>query len=494
MDKTGEKGGRLSVAFVCIALGMLAIPSVLMPLSGDAAAGEKRVLAEFPQVVTEDGAPNQRFFEEFGSWFADRFAFRSQLVDADATIKQHLFLQSATDEVVVGTDGWLYYAGDLNDYRRWNAMSDAALDNAAFNLALTQEALQEAGKRFVVCVVPNKATLYPQHMPYYELEGEGESNLDRLELRLRDAGVHVVSLKEAFAAHDEVLYLMRDSHWNNQGALIGYDALLKALGRQHETYEGAEQVLDETHLGDIDVMLHPVSAVAEEQVAYPHASDFSYLSEEKTPDGSVVVTQSTRDGTRGSLLMFRDSYGDAILPYMASAYAHATFTRLIPYDMGRSALSGVDDVIIERVERHLSRFASKPPYMAAPKREGIAEGVQASDDTTCAVSMNGGYLVVEGTLDDALWSPGGAYHVYVRVGQGDEPCCEAFHVSPDNERAESSEGIETGDAAIASDGGYIAYIEAAELTRNEQGSVSILFQRDNRVLCVHTQQYDWEEL
>lgn len=494
MGNTATKRHMLSVAFVWATLLMLVMPAALMPWFGGEASNEKRALAEFPQLTGDEGKPNRRFFEEFGTWFADHFAFRAQLVDLDATIRQRIFLQSATDEVVVGTNGWLYYAGDLNDYRRWNRMSEEALDNAVFNLVLMQEMLQEAGKRFVVCVVPNKATLYPQHMPYYELAGEGQSNLERLETRLREAGVHVVSLADEFAAHDEVLYLERDSHWTNQGALVGYDALIKALGRQHETYEAATQQTDNTHVGDIDAMLHPVTARPEQQVIYPKAQEFTYLSKEQTPDGSYVVTRSTRDGAQNTLLMFRDSYGDAILPYMASAYGQAVFTRLVPYDMGTKALSGVDDVIVERVERHLARFASKPPYMPAPRREGVVESQQEDTDTTCKVSINGGYLVVEGTLDEALMRDGaGTYRVYVRINHNDKQIYEAFHVSPDDERAESATGVGSSDAAITNDGGYLAYLDMADLSTSDEGSVDILFERNDKVSCVHVQQLDWNE-
>ena len=37
----------------------------------------------------------------------------------------------------------------------------------------------------------------------------------------------------------------------------------------------------------------------------------------------------------GSLVMYRDSFGNALLPYMADAYANAYFSRGIPYQLMR---------------------------------------------------------------------------------------------------------------------------------------------------------------
>ena len=46
------------------------------------------------------------------------------------------------------------------------------------NVALMQETVESRGKRFVFSVAPNKNTLFPERMPYYELPGDGASNYE----------------------------------------------------------------------------------------------------------------------------------------------------------------------------------------------------------------------------------------------------------------------------------------------------------------------------
>lgn len=101
-------------AYVVVLVAMLSVPLLAMPFAPRPEVSEKRTLAEPPQVIDEVGALNVNLLADAGGFFTDHFAFRPYLVDLNATIREKLFMVSATPNVVVGTDGWLYYSG------RWN--------------------------------------------------------------------------------------------------------------------------------------------------------------------------------------------------------------------------------------------------------------------------------------------------------------------------------------------------------------------------------------
>lgn len=158
--------------------------------------------------------------------------------------------------------------------------------------------------------------------------------------------------------------------------------------------------------------------------------------------------------------MYRDSFGNNLMLPFASSYEQAVFTKLVPYDMGLQMTAFANDVVVERTERHLSFFASDPPYLPAPERPGVASYGERGGDTSVYVTQNGPYTVVEGTLDSQVVRED--EHVYVTVTHedGSSKTYEAFRVSEAPESSADYEGSGTDDdkTRIVGDWGYRAYI------------------------------------
>ena len=463
-NRSFEKGVGSRI-FIAAFFVIVLVPLVCIPLVGSDVSAEKRELAPVPSLVV-DGRPNVNVLQEAGAWFDDHFAFRGLLVDADATLKERVFMTSATENVVVGSDGWLYYAGTLNDWQRRNAMSEHELKNAAHNLALIQEWLHSQGKGFAFCIAPNKNTLYPQSMPYYEMAGDGQSNLERLVPLLASEGVSYVDLRAAFEAQNKILYYARDSHWNGEGALLAYRTIGNALSTALPTYVD-EEMQDTTHKGDIDQMLHPQTALGERDSTLPSANAYTIVNEaEGVEDSTIQTTSSSGDAADATLVMYRDSFGNNLLPFFATAYRNATFSKLVPYDMGPAAIRDATDVIVERAERHLNLFATDPPYMPSPIRmlgEATGRVEDGAQGATVHVSTNGPYFVVEGSIDGNRVNDDDPIYVELTFGDA-RGTVEAFRVSAAQAVDADSEGADDGasDASpvIVGDWGYRAYFYA----------------------------------
>ena len=104
----------VQAVFSVLVLAVLAIPFVGMLWASTESTTENRTLAPLPSLV-EEGSPNVTILSDLGAYFEDHYAYRNELVTANALIRTPL-LSSPTDQVVIGTDGWLYYGGTLNDY------------------------------------------------------------------------------------------------------------------------------------------------------------------------------------------------------------------------------------------------------------------------------------------------------------------------------------------------------------------------------------------
>jgi hypothetical protein len=298
---------------------------------------------------------------------------------------------SPTNDVIVGreTSGedWLYYQGTANDYLGSNLMSDDELLKAANNLAKMQSTAETNGAKFLFVIAPNKNSIYPENMPSNYLETEAATNSERLMPYLEAKNVNYLNLfevlrkaKEDAAANanantnatasaseqdtQNLLYFKTDSHWNNKGALIASNAICETLGI--EPLDNPSEWISRTdHLGELESMLYPTASALEADSYYGGINDednltgvsWSYTNNVQSTFDETITTSGM--GT-ASMLVYRDSFCNALLPYLATQSSEAYFSRLVPYDTELISKLNPDYVIVERAERHLNFFADKP--------------------------------------------------------------------------------------------------------------------------------------
>ena len=441
--------------FCAIALVLVLVPSVGMVWARTDTTTENRELAPAPTLTHEDGTFNVNLLSDAGTYFNDHFAFRNELVAANAHVRA-LVGASATDQVVVGSDGWLYYGGTLNDYLGRSALSDRSLASVAHNLKLVQGYVESKGAAFAFAIAPNKNTLYDEHMPPYYVRSTDASNAERLKPLLQQADIHYVDLFDLIGSQDEVLYLRRDTHWDNRGALMAANALLQAVGKNAAPVDSSSPVICDDFVGDLQDMLYPGEGATEpnyyyegvhEQASAEGSVNWRY---EQGSDVTDSLVQTTGAGT-GALYMFRDSFANALLPFMAATFENATFSKLVPYNIPAIAQGGANAVIIERAERHIPDLATNPPFLPAPQMK-LSSGVLNNAHEAAAeldVSKEGSYWVVRGTVDEPL-SPDARLYLFVEQGPSDAVVFDPFWLSFENESGE-----------VTADNGLLAYIPIA---------------------------------
>lgn len=422
--------------FVMICIAICILPFAGMSVCPTEKTTENRKMAAFPAITTEDGKPNIHFLQELGTYFEDHFAFRLELVSADAEIQSKIFQVSNADSVIAGRNGWLYYASTADDYLGKNTMSERGIKNIAHNLSLVQQYVEEHGAKFIFTVPPNKNTLYGENMPYYlQHKISSSKNITLLEKQLENDNISYCSLVSLFQNQEEVLYLKRDSHWNNKGAVLVYNALLEQAGVAHDRYEGMPALRLKTEYGDLCKMLYPATAQPEWNYFYKKWNTFSYVTDTKSVEEPWIET-ANRTGT-GQLLMFRDSFGNTLLPLMANTFSNGYFSKGVPQNIaGYMDLYHPDVVIIEKVERNIRELAMEPPLLdAAPIiLDGTVETMES--DTSLEVKKcesNSSYLEIAGTLAPNLC--GLDAEIYVKVSNDTEQeVYRAFHVT--NEKSD----------------------------------------------------------
>lgn len=389
--------------FTVLFLSACLVPSLAMIPLGPSSAAANEHLAPAPRAVKPDGSPNWDLLSDAADYFSDHFAFRQELVTADSALKAAVFHTSAQPDVVLGRDGWLFYAETLDCYTGASTLTERQAYCAARSLRLAQDYVEKKGARFTFTIAPNKLSLYPEHGPR-GLERAGTTGADRLVEALAREGVAYTDLFGPLAAQEEEMYLRLDSHWTNRGAALGHDLLLESFGLTGHAFDKAGSY-QESHRGDLYEMLYPASSRLDRQFEFAEALDFTYTSPIRGADDLRIQTSSGAEN--GPLLLFRDSFGNALHGLMAESFSEALFVRATPYDLRLMDQIGAQYVAVELVERNLSQLAQAPFVMPAPKLAELTwddEELYRPESLSEApalleVSANGSNTTLSGAVD-----------------------------------------------------------------------------------------------
>ncbi len=459
------KKGKLIYCILFFAICLC--PSLGMLVTKQETSSENRQLSEFPSPKTEEGKINVEWLSQAGDYFQEHFAFRNELVTGNALLHGRLLETSTADGVIQGKNGWLYYKDSLDDYLGQDLLSDRSLFNIAHMLSMTQQALEEKGVNFLFTIAPNKNSLYGDNMPYYDkLKVSDQTNRENLESWLTTEKVAYADLYQALMEEDEVLYHARDSHWNNKGAALAADVLMDALGKDHDSYEGESYTVRRDYTGDLDTMLYPLASTADDEIYYDKETTYATVEEiQSNFDPRITTVNPVKEG---SLVMYRDSFGNALLPYMADAYANAYFSRGIPYQLMDVETHSADTVIIERAERFLPEMSQFPPVLTA-KEISLTENeeLQGSDGAVdVKIKPQGMTAQLSGRIKEGLLDTDS--RIYLKVNGS---VYEAF---PMDVKVEEN----------LDDNGFCLYLPS-ELVAADGNDVEILIEKDNKIYNIY---------
>ncbi len=416
---------KLSFVFIILYIALLAAPAVAIPFFAGQTTAENRELATFPK-FREDGAWNMDYTSDLDAWIGDHIGFRQQLVSAGSKWQAELFGHSSEDSIIVGSDGWLYYAETAYDYLNIATLSKRNANNIGRTLQMMQEYVESQGAAFTVALIPNKNTVYGENMPYYYIPLDSDGNLELVTAAMQKYGVTYSDMEQAIAASKQELYQAQDSHWTYEGALLGYRAILSSLGAEHLTFEGLEFEERTDWAADLAGMLYGDGAKPAPQ-KYPRL-DFTYdiVSRETKVDAITLLTE--REGGNGNLVMFRDSFCNTMQVFFAENAAQAVFSRAYPYPLYYVERYNADQCVIEIVERNIPNLGAKAPILPAPVAELSVSAKGMKKDAVDAFARDySGYLHVFGTLEEQYL--GDEYEVYVLCNDGARTTAyEAFPV------------------------------------------------------------------
>ncbi len=391
------------------------------------------------------------------TYFAQNFGFRNRLVYVQNVLKQNVFRTSGQSEVIVGEDGWLFYSRALDDFLGTSAADETEIERMGAVVLMMQNYVESRGGEFIFLPAPNKMSVYGEYMPYYYIEDGGQGNYERLYSELVNAGVNTVQLKNTLSlkkADGVQLYHKLDSHWNNYGAAVAYEAVADKLSevygdefKGYTRYSTMPYSVKNNFSGDLQSMLLPGSDRKDEQLEFDAAENFEYTNRFRGVDDLVITTSNESKAVDKSVTLFRDSFGNALYWFFANDYTSLTAKREIPYNIYQAAEES-ELVAVELVERNLRNLLVYTPIVPSLNLgddyfSGAVGGTADSDCTAEAsvsvMTTTDGLLQVDGSCD-ALSDY--AYIYLVVEGGG------TFQVLPSEEGADFTLYLESDDADI----------------------------------------------
>lgn len=414
------------IAFIAAFLALCLLPTAALLCGYEAENRENRPLARRASLFGRDGL-NLSFPAEFDDYFEDHFGFREEMVTAFHGLTMALLGDTLNEKVIVGKNGMLFYSETLDDYLGRNLLSDEEIARIAACLCIEQAWCEARGIAFTFSIAPNKNTVYPENMPS-RLAPTGEAdNRERLYAALSEAGVPTVDFAALLLAHkaDGQLYHDRDTHWNERGALLAYNAIMErvAAGAEYETYASLTPTITYSGAGDLHNFVLPALAGDRPEPDYGIESDFVYDAGTRPAQDTTFGTTSSANGV--SLHLFRDSFGNALLPLLSTNLGRVKYSAEFPYNYALLDAETPDAVFIELVERNIKNLLAAAPLLPALEVDAPATAGTESGPARLAQYARGGYTQLAGCFEAATQPE----RILVLLRQGDAAhCYDAFPI------------------------------------------------------------------
>jgi hypothetical protein len=363
---------RIVVVLFVLALFAYAIVD---PLFGRKLDVENRLPAAWP-----GWQPSRDWFARFDAAFTDRFRSRNALIALQHAILVLGLDTSPGGNVVLGRDGWLYFAGEDGHaldrhYRGTVPYPDALIGGLVAELERRRAWLAARGIAYVVTIAPDKSTIYPEHLPAWMAHMRGPTPLDRASARLaQDPGLHYVDLRPVLRAakRDAQVYFRTDSHWNYLGATAAYAALMREVQRavgpdRLPSIAPAERPRYvpgvDTYRGDLGQILGVPGRYDEADVA-PFGkvlADAPKRCARRVDDGQYPGFEFWQcRGAKLRAVMYRDSFAITLIPLLSENFARIVYVSSRALDPALIEREKPDVVIEEMVERSLNAPVAFP--------------------------------------------------------------------------------------------------------------------------------------
>ncbi len=328
---------------------------------------ENKQLAQTPTFTVQSFLENE-FSPKFEQSVNDQFIMRDSWIDIKSR-SEYLMGKLENNGIIFGSDGYLFEKLDMVDE-----------DNIMANTSAIEIFAQKVDIPTTVAVVPSSSEILSDKLPQgVELVNQREY-INKIYEQL-DGVADTVDMYSALQS-DEQVYYRTDHHWTAHGAWLGYNDVSKSLGINPIELDNYSKSEVTDFFGTYYSKSKAFGTNSDTINYYPQLDgtlttpideydSFYDLDAFETTDkygaflhgNNGVATmksdvETSENEEKGKLLVVKDSYANALLPYISANYDEVVVVDLRYYAQPISALIEQEEITDVLVLYSFSIFAS----------------------------------------------------------------------------------------------------------------------------------------
>lgn len=335
---------RLGATWLDLALATVFLLALILPLlgalsSGAAETSEKRALNQKPP-LPNSWKSLRDFPEIWTAYFNDHFGWRREMIYLNSLLKVAALRTSPSGNVVIGRDGWLFFAGEESmwDYQGLVPLDAANRERIYRYLRAANKSLRENNIAFLVAIAPNKQSVYPEYLPASIRKIKSQTRLDQLlEYNVDNARLPILDLRPALqnAKQQQPQYHKTDTHWNAAGAFTAYREIIGALIPRFpllRPYEIEDYTVrtSRTRGADLAALINLESYYSDTYLSLSPRlpRPFRELPLEYSPENVISAELTVIDEPDlPTAVIFHDSYGPFLKPFLSQHFRRTVYIR-----------------------------------------------------------------------------------------------------------------------------------------------------------------------
>lgn len=331
----------------------------------------------FQDTLTFDFSKLDKFPEQFDTYFNDNFSFRSPLLKAIHKIKFNVFqIPTDRDDLIFGKEGW-YFSGGL-EKRIFEGRENFSNEELQQFSNLWKERLVYLNAKniktyWLIC--PIKHQIYEDKLPESILKKFNESRTTKLTqfLITETPDLKIINPEHYFKSkrQSEILYFKNDNHWNDKA---GYEVTKLLFTAFQEDFPDIPSTIIDNYtwkettkndgihkaalgISDLNEKVPVIDkrteyALPVKKYGFVAPTDFPYA-------WKYEMRFQNKEKGRYRILVIRDSFGDAIQPFLKEAFEESVFIfDNWKYKMDKEIIEQVkpDIILYISLESHLNNF------------------------------------------------------------------------------------------------------------------------------------------
>ncbi len=315
-------------------LGVFTIVDMVKPTQ-EMSVYENRSLEQMPELSAQALWDNE-WTRDYGEFVRDQFLWRDEWVSA------HSLFEVAQGKL---ESGGVWYAQDGYQIAKNETLSAEQERMMPLNIEALSMLAQEYPGQVHVMIVPSPAYMMADKLPFSPQQIDEGALTDDMFAQFSAAGAKVVDVRQVFEeslAQGEQVYYYTDHHWTTDGgAWLAYEQLCESLGKT-PTLPSAPRVEVPGFLGTNFTKTKRLDSRQDTLVYYELPNQMTYIpyegSEDEMQGGIMNLPQlaefdkyaaflhgnngysEIQGNGEGSVLVVKDSYANALVPYLVENY------------------------------------------------------------------------------------------------------------------------------------------------------------------------------